>query len=117
MEDRAVRVHHAVLDGKALAAPGGGERVEHAAGVVGMHASKDDVDMRLDLAGPIAEDVALLVRTDRDPAAQVVLPTADPSYALAFDETAAALLCRGPGTLADDQAGQHAGHRRTERTS
>src|SRR3546814_10159496 len=56
MEDRAVRVHHAVLDGKALAALGGGERVEHAAGVVGMHASKEDVDMRLDLAGPIAED-------------------------------------------------------------
>src|SRR3546814_3048601 len=56
MEDRAVRVHHAVLDGKALAALGGGERVEHAAGVVGMHASKEDVDMRPDLAGPIAED-------------------------------------------------------------
>src|SRR3546814_3194594 len=109
MEDRAVRVHHAVLDGKALAALGGGERVEHAAGVVGMHASKEDVDMRLDLAGPIAEDVELLVRPDRDPAAQVVLPTADPGDALGFDETAAALLGRGLGTLADDHAGQHVG--------
>src|SRR3546814_11307833 len=92
MEDRAVRVHHAVLDGKALAALGGGERVEHAAGVVGMHASKEDVDMRLDLAGPIAEDVELLVRPDRDPAAQVVLPTAAPGDSLGFDAPAAALL-------------------------
>src|SRR3546814_14602413 len=74
-----------------------------------MHASKEDVDMRLDLAGPIAEDVELLVRPDRDPAAQVVLPTADPGDALGFDETAAALLGRGLGTPAADHAGQHVG--------
>src|SRR3546814_15172920 len=43
MEDRAVRVHHAVLDGKALAALGGGERVEQAAGVGGMPASKEEI--------------------------------------------------------------------------
>src|SRR3546814_5246975 len=65
--------------------------------------------MRIVLAGPIAEDVELLVRPDRDPAAQVVLPTADPGDALGFDETAAALLGRGLGTLADDHAGQHVG--------
>src|SRR3546814_15930676 len=62
MEDPAVRVHHAVLDGKALAELGGGERVEHAAGVVVMHPSKDDVAMRLNLPGPIPEEGDLSLR-------------------------------------------------------
>src|SRR3546814_17221561 len=60
--------------------------------------------MGCDLAGPVTEDAELLVRPDRGPAAQIVLPATDAGDALGFHKAAAALFHLRLGALAHDHA-------------
>src|SRR3546814_4634033 len=56
--------------------------------VVGVHAREEGVGMGRDLAGPVTEDAELLVRPDRAPAVQIVLPATDAGDALGFHKAA-----------------------------
>jgi hypothetical protein len=111
VEDRAIRVNHAMLDREATPLSDLGQRLADLFHVVGVHPGEEGVGMRRDLPGPIAEDVELFVRPDRRIAAQVVLPAADTGDPLCFDEAAAALLQLGFRAFAHDHAGDDIGNR------